>query len=238
MARIEQLNNTQHSKIRIKRNTHVSDLSAQNILPVVLGEFPSAAMEFPVCFIKNPQNEEYQTVALMGLEAGENLFVNDGNWDANYMPARYTHTPFGLLRNPEDENQFGIAVDVEHRLVSETEGEPLFTEDGLETEFMQKQKESMANYLDQEHQTKRFVKELEELDLIITRSIDMNIGEKKMKVDGISMVDEEKMKELSDEAFLSLHKKGMLSFIYTHLISMRQMSNLMRRKAKRMQVTS
>lgn len=92
----------------------------------------------------------------------------------------------------------------------------------------------MTNYLDQEHQTKRFAKELEDAGLLVTRSIGMNIGEKKMNVDGISMVDEEKLKELSDEDFLALHKKGMLSFIYTHLISMRQVQNLMRRKAKRL----
>lgn len=234
MARIEQLNNQQHKNVRIKRNTDVSDLSTQNILPLVLAEFPSAALEFPVCFIKNPQNEEYQVVALMGIESGENLFVNDSNWDASYMPARYTHTPFGLLKNPEDENQFGIAIDAEHRLISDSEGEALFNEDGTETEFLTKQKESMTNYLDQEHQTKRFAKELEDAGLLVTRSIGMNIGEKKMNVDGISMVDEEKLKELSDEDFLALHKKGMLSFIYTHLISMRQVQNLMRRKAKRL----
>ena len=83
MPRIEQLNNQTHKDLRIKRNTDVSDLAGQNILPVVLAEFPLAALEFPVCFIKKPESDEYQAVALMGIERSENLFVNGSEWEGS-----------------------------------------------------------------------------------------------------------------------------------------------------------
>lgn len=232
MAKIEQLNNQAHQKIRVKPNNDVSDLKTQNILPLVIAEFPSAAVEFPICFVQNPQNQQYQVVALMGIERGENLFVQDTKWDASYMPARYTHAPFGLLKNPDDETQYGIAIDVENRQVSETEGELLFNDDGEETEFLKKQKEAMGKYLEQEHFTTLFCKELAEKELLSTRNITVSIGEKRMSVDGVAIVDEEKLNALSDEDFLDLRKKNLLASVYTHLYSLRQMNNLMKRKAK------
>jgi len=234
MAKIEQLNNQQHKNIRITKNTNVADLKKQNILPVVLAEFPAAALAFPICFIKRPDSDEYQTVALLGVEAGENLFVVDDKWDAAYIPARYTHTPFGLFRNPEDEAQFALAIDVENSLVSETEGERLFDDNGEATEYLTKQKEAMSNYVEQEHITKTFVRILDEHELLTTRAINVNVGEKKMTIDGITMVDEEKIKGLSDELVLEFHKKGILPSVYAHLLSMRQMNELVRRKATRL----
>ncbi|BDX05943.1 SapC family protein [Planctobacterium marinum] len=234
MAKIEQLNAQAHKNIRIKPNADVSDLSNQNILPVVIAEFANAMVEFPICFVQNPENKEYQVVALMGIERGENLFVEGTEWDASYMPARYTHAPFGLLRNPQDENQYGIALDVEHKQISDSEGELLFTESGEETEFLTKQKEAMTKYLEQEHMTRRFCKELVDFDLLTTRNIAVSIGEKRMSVDGVAMVDEEKLSKLSDEDFLKIRKKGMLPAIYSHLNSMSQMTNLLKRKSKRL----
>ena len=234
MAKIEQLNAEAHKNIRIKPNADVSDLANQNILPLVIAEFANAMVEFPICFVQNPQNKEYQVVALMGIERGENLFVDGNKWDASYMPARYTHAPFGLLQNPADENQYGIALDVEHKQISDSEGEPLFTETGEETEFLKKQKEAMTKYLEQEHMTKRFCKELTDFDLLTTRNIAVSIGEKRMSVDGVAMVDEEKLNKLSDEDFLKIRRKGMLPAIYSHLNSMSQMTNLLMKKSKRL----
>lgn len=234
MAKIEQINNEIHKNLKIKKTPDVSDLADQNILPVVVGEFSHAAIEFPICFIKNPQNEEFQVVVLMGIERKENLFVEDGQWTAAYMPARYTHKPFGLVGNPSNDQEFALAMDVEHPLVSETEGEPLFNEDGTESEFLEKQKKGMSNYLEQEHLTKLFAKELADKELLVHRQINVKLNGKQMDIDGVYMVDEEKFNQLSDEDFLSMRKRGMLSAIYTHMISMRQMSNLMRRKGERM----
>lgn len=234
MAKIEQLNNESHKNLKIKKTPDVADLAEQNILPVVVGEFAHAAIEFPICFIKNPQTDEFQVVALMGIERKENLFVEDGKWTASYMPARYTHKPFGLVGNPDNAEQYAIAIDVENPLVSDAEGEALFNEDGSESEFLTKQKAGMVNYLEQEHITKLLAKELGTKELLVHRQINVKIEGKQMDIDGVYMVDEEKFNALSDEDFLDMRKRGLLAPIYTHMVSMRQMSNLMRRKGERM----
>lgn len=231
MAKVELLNNELHRNIKIKTNRDVSDLKEQSILPLVLGEFSHAAIEFPICFIKNNQSDEMQVVALMGIESKENLFVKNEGWDAAYMPARYTHRPFGLLQNPDDKANFGIALDFDSELVSEEEGIALFDEEGNETEFLQKQKEAMGTYLEQEHMTKAFAKELLDKGLLVQRQVNVTVQEKKYDIDGVYIIDEKKVEEMSDEDFLDLRKRGMIGAVYTHLISMRQMNNLIRRKS-------
>lgn len=231
MAKVELLNSNTHKNIKIKTNRDVSDLNQQSILPLVLGEFSHAATEFPICFIKNNQSEDIQIVALMGIERGENLFVKGNDWDAAYMPARYTHRPFGLLQNPEDKANFGIAVDFDSELVNEEEGVTLFDENGNETEFLAKQKEAMRTYLEQEHLTKGFAKELMDKELLVQRQITVTVHDKQFNIDGVYIIDEKKFEELSDEVFMDFRKRGLLNPIYTHLLSMRQMNNLIRRKS-------
>lgn len=231
MAKVELLNSNTHKNVKIKTNRDVSDLKQQSILPLVLGEFSHAAIEFPICFIKNNESEEVQVVALMGIERGENLFVKGSDWDAAYMPARYTHRPFGLLQNPEDKANFGIAVDFDSDLVTEGDGVALFDENGAETEFLTKQKDAMRTYLEQEHLTKGFAKELMDKDLLVQRQITVTVADKQFNIDGVYIIDEKKVEEMSDEQFLDFRKRGLLNPIFTHLLSMRQMNNLIRRKS-------
>lgn len=235
MAKIEPLNNEAHKDLKIKMSNDVSELAHQSILPLVLGEFSHAAIEFPICFIRGTQSSELQVVALMGIESKENLFVVDGKWDAAYMPARYTHRPFGLMQNPNDENNFSIAIDVESKVVSKEEGTILFEENGDESEFLTKQKDAMRTYLEQEQMTKLFAKELEEKGLLVQRQVNIEVKGKKFDIDGISMVDEQKVQDLSDEDFIELRKRGIIGPLYTHLLSMRQMNNLIKRKSEKLE---
>ena len=235
MAKVEQLNNTSHRNIKIRTSRDVSDLKDQSILPLVLAEFPQAAIEFPICFIKNNQNDDIQTVALMGIESKENLFVVDDNkWDGAYMPARYTHRPFGLVQNPNDQTNFGIAINVESNLVNEEEGVALFDAEGNESEFLTKQKEAMSAYLQQEQMTKAFTKELIDKDFLVQKQINVKVQDQQYDIDGVYIIDEKKIDALSDEDFLDLRKRGLLNPIFTHLISMRQMNNLIKRKSEKM----
>ena len=234
MARIEPLNKQSHGNVKIKPSTDVKDIVTQSILPLVVGEFSSAAIEFPICFIKVPESDEFSAVALLGLEKGENLFVKDEKWDAAYMPARYTHKPFGLIKAGEGDQQgFQIAIDMDSELVSEEEGRELFNEDGSESEFLEQQKKAMGSYLEQEQLTKAFIKELQTRELLVAKKISLTVNGRKIDIDGINIIDEEKLNAVSDEDFLDMRKRGMLPAIYTHMISMRQVSGLIKRKTER-----
>ena len=61
--------------------------------PLTAVEFPNAAREFSVVFARG--KEGLMPIAVMGVRAGENLFVGaDGKWLAEYIPAFVRRYPF------------------------------------------------------------------------------------------------------------------------------------------------
>jgi hypothetical protein len=225
-----------HKNTKIKGATTVDDLAKQHALGVVLQEFAVAGNQYPIVFVKEQDKDSYFPIAIMGLEKDSNLFVNkDGKWEGMYMPARYTHKPFSVIPNKDDPNLFGIAINADSDVLSEDEGEALFTAEGEETEFMQARKNALMKYVEQEHITKAFIEAIKEHDLLHAQNINVKVQGKEFNLNGLFMIDEKKLNELSDEAFLSLRNRGFLGAIYAHLGSMHQVTRLIQKQAEKMQ---
>ena len=228
------LHNETHKDVKIKRVTEVADLKDQHALGLVVQEFARAAAEFPVVFIKDGQSERFFPIAMMGIKQNENLFVTDENkWDAGYMPARYTHKPLSVIPHKDDENKFAIAIDMASPLISK-DGDALFKEDGSEAEHLENRKKSLMAYIEHEKITSAFIDTISKLELIEPRNLKVNVGEKEINLNGLYMVDEKKLNELSDEVYLDLRKRGYLAPIYSHLGSIHQLNNLLKREAATM----
>ena len=221
-----------HKNIKIKPAQSVEDLANQHALGVVVQEFALAGNQYPIAFVQGKDKDGFFPVALLGLEPQVNLFVTAENkWDGMYMPARYTHKPFSVIPSKEDANFFGIAIDMESPVVSEDEGQALFNDEGEETEYLANRKKSLISYVEHEQITKAFVEELTKLDLLHSQNINVKVGEQEFNLNGLFIVDEKKLAELSDEDFLSLRKRGFLGPIYAHLGSMHQVNNLIRKQS-------
>lgn len=234
MANFQPLHKEKHANIKIKATGHVADLAQQHALGVVVQEFALAGAQYPVAFVKEQDSDSYFPVAILSLEPNKNLFVSDENkWQGMYMPARYTHKPLSVIPSKDDPSLFGIAIDLDNEMISEEEGQALFTETGEETEMLQARKKALMSYIEHEHVTKAFIDTLKELDLFVQQNINVKVGEKEYSLNGLFMVDEKKFNELSDEAFLKLRQRGFLGPIYAHLGSMHQVTRLIQRQADR-----
>lgn len=226
------LNKETHQSIKIQTISNVEDLAPQHALGVVVQEFALAGNQYPIAFVKD-KSDSFYPVAVLGLEQGKNLFVTaDNKWDGMYMPARYTHKPFSVIPNPDDANLYGIAINMDSEVVSETEGEALFTESGEESEYLEKRKQSLMSYVENEQLTKAFVDVLVKHDLLSAQNINVKVQGKEYVLNGLNIVDEKKLNELSDEAFIEIRKRGFLGPIYAHLGSMHQVTNLIQRQSK------
>ncbi|HSG52685.1 MAG TPA: SapC family protein, partial [Rheinheimera sp.] len=82
--KIVPLTKEQHAATKINNNNAFSHISDEHMLPVVVHEFVSAGAEFPIVFIKT--GETYQPVAMLGLSAKQNLFLQGDKWQALYVP--------------------------------------------------------------------------------------------------------------------------------------------------------
>ena len=220
------LEQAKHGELKITASdfNHVAE---QHIVPVTLHEIARAATEYPIVFVKNSDTGEFQSVAMLGLKPGQNLSVKDGKWLGLYIPAVVRDYPLGLVLNPEVKDKVWIGLREEAKEVSKTEGQALFNGD-QETPFLEARKKALITHFEQDQATRGILGFLAEKELFISQTLTVDVAGEKRNINGLYLIDEQKLNSLSDEDFLELKKRGLLGPIYGHLSSINQVNRLAR----------
>lgn len=227
MANIVPVNKETHKNLKISTKRDLSHVSTQHIIPVHAREYAQAATSYPVVLVKDPESSRFRSIAMLGLETGENLYYSKDKWNAVYVPLSITQVPFALGLDPEKENTLTTCIDIDSEYVGEDKDNAIFDDKGEETEYFKGVQESLGRIYDNEVMTEKFVQELSDNDLLIELelNIDLSSGEKK-KLVGLFGIDERKLQELSDEVVLDFHKRGMFVPIHAMLGSVGQINRL------------
>ena len=233
MANIVPVKQEQHQKLKLATTRNLSYVKGQHIIPVFATEYAQSSASFPIVFVKNPGSERFRSVAMLGLEAGENLFLEDEQWTALSVPQSIAMVPFSLGLDPDKENTLTACIDLDSPFVGEDKDLALFEEDGKESEVLTSVQQALGRLFDSEKMTENFIKELQDNDLIqeLELNVALSSGEKK-KLVGIFTVNEEKVKALSDDKVLDFHKRGLFVPIYSMLGSLTQINNLVQLRNK------
>lgn len=227
MANIVPVNKEAHKDLTVASKRDLSHVANQHIIPVHAREFAQAATSYPIVLVKEPESSRYRSIAMLGLETGENLYLADDKWNAVYVPLSITQVPFALGLDPEKENTLTTCIDTDSEFVGEGKENRLFDEEGNETEFFKNVQESLGRVYDNEVMTEKFVKELVDNDLLIELELNINLstGENK-KLVGLFGIDEKKLQALSDDKVLDFHKRGLFIPIHAMLTSIGQINRL------------
>ena len=86
MASVAVIKPETHKDIRVKNQADFSIAKDQNILPVVVQEFVAASIEFPILFVKAPENRASLLVMKSGLAFICQKFF--GTRPLHYQPMR------------------------------------------------------------------------------------------------------------------------------------------------------
>ncbi|NRA59791.1 MAG: SapC family protein [Psychrobium sp.] len=225
-SQIKALSSVDHSNVKIKDGSNLDLTKNQQILPLIIHEFAQAGAAMPVIFIKPTDKKVYEPACLLGLKPEENLFYkSESEWLGDYVPALISHHPFAMVQTEGEENRLQMLIDENSDRISKEGGESLFVE-GKETEYLTKRKETLANYINSVQITRAFCTYLTEKDLLIEQTLTIDIAGEKVQLNGIHLVDEKKLNEMSDEDHLEMRKRGYLGPIYSHLGSLRQVNRL------------
>ena len=156
MANIVPIRKDQHQNLKLATTRDLSHIAGQHIIPLTAAEFAQASASFPVVFVKNPESERYRSVAMLGLEAGENLFYQDNKWTAISIPQSIATVPFSLGIDPDQENTLTACVDLDSEFIGEDKDLPLF-EDDKESEVLVNVQQALGRLYDNERMTEKFV---------------------------------------------------------------------------------
>ncbi|WOI52669.1 SapC family protein [Parvularcula sp. LCG005] len=240
MSKIALLNNVDHQNLRVV-TTHGPEFGDDvNRVLVFPAEYADVQREYPILLVKD-SNDAYQTVALLGFENGENLFLSPQGWQARYIPAIQQRGPFSIgfqshTGDDGDVREPMIHIDLDHPRVSETEGHPVFLPQGGNSPYL----EYVSGVLRILHEGLEFSQKLfaalEKFDLIEPLKLEIQLSEEnKIGVSGYSTVSEEKLRQLDGDALAELSAEGYLGATYMLIASLGNVRRLIDLKTLRLQ---
>jgi hypothetical protein len=220
----EPLSRELHAKIGLRRVEKPFGFAAKaNVVPLTVGEFPMAALSYPIIFA----GDRYQPLAVMGVGQGSNLFVGaDGSFEVGaYIPAYIRRYPF-VLANDQARGQLVVCIDRASPLLGEDCELPFFDEKGEATAYTNGCIEFCNNFETEGRRTESFVNLLKDLDLFeVKRSTmtptnpDGTPGEPQPLAEYFA-VSEEKLRALPADKLHELVGNGAVAQIYAHLTSL------------------
>jgi hypothetical protein len=222
--RPEPLDATRHAKLGMMRTDRPFSFAAkQHIIPLHVGEFGAAAVNYPIIFA----GTDHTPLAVMGLTSGENLFITE---DGLYRPGAYV--PSFIRRYPfvgakDDQAQRTIVcIDRGADLWVEGGGDVMLFEDGQPSDFTKSCIEFCSQFDADRAATDFFVGLLRDNDLLETRQTTFTprsqegvLGEPQLVAEFFAVSDA-KLQALSPAKLVELRDNGALSQIYTHMVSL------------------
>jgi hypothetical protein len=232
------LNNVDHHDLKVvtRRAAEFGDnINQALIFPT---EFAEIQREYPI-FLRKDANGEFQSVALLGLDKDENLFLDENGWQARYIPAVQERGPFMIgFQEKDAEGQKRrepmILVDLDHPRLSRTEGQPVFLAQGGNSPYL----ERIAGVLRVIHEgaevSKPMFAAFEEMGLIEPIAVEIKLSDReKYTLQNYHTISEEKLLGLAGASLERLNKAGFLRLAFLIMSSLGNVSRLIDLKNRR-----
>lgn len=231
---LEPLSSEVHAGYRIRPQDKAPFLIGQHAIPLTVEEFPLVQRFMPIVFTLG---DESIPIALMGLNEGVNVFVDDEGKlteDNFYVPAYIRRYPFMLARLRPDAQELSLCFDpTADSIGAFADGDPLFG-DGKPSEATRNVLQFNETFEQAGQMTGQFMTELRELGILEDGevSIQQEGYEQPFVYRGFQMVSEQKLKDLRGDQLRKLSQNGMLPLLYAHLFSLALMREIFARQVR------
>lgn len=228
---IEVLSPQRHADLAVKAQGTYAFAAKANSVPVNALEFGLVSHNYPIVF---SNDERSLPVAVLGLQAGENLYVDEaGRWErGQYVPAYVRRYPFIALA-PQNSTEYALCVDVASELLEPGGARRLF-ESGQPSELTKKALEFCQTYQTQQEATRQFVEAVAKHKLLVPRAAKVTLHSGTQRaLSGFRIIDEHKFNALGDNIFLDWRRRGWIGLVYAHLASQACWPALVERASRR-----
>lgn len=240
------LNRQRHQYQRWRARQDFRHSSGQSLVPILLGELGQLMGDYALAF--TDQGGGYAAVAVLGLGQAEHFFLGpNGQWLADYVPARLRTHPFQLLAAGEGRHVF--CIDETH-ISDDSVDEMMFDEEGMSASIQEQL--SFLQHVEQQNQvTQRACDQLAESGLIEAWPLTLSGEQKqtgkqshndetathdaqnghtrKQTIQGLFRINEAALNALSGDALAKLRASGALALAYSQLLSTPRMQQLAKR---------
>lgn len=221
------LNPQTSAKFRWNPPANFSFLRELPLLPVQAAEAGRVASALPLAICKDArQPSGWGLMAVCGPAAGHNAMVDGDKWLAKVVPDSIRYLPFAIQDLGGGKGVAAIDPNyAKHVFAFGAEGQPLHGEDGKLHEAAAKRVEFLQGHQPRIQRTQQILTALDQAGLITPwpQQIASSAG---ITLEGLHTIDEKKLSQLDDTAFLTLRKGGALAVAYSCLLSLYQLRNL------------
>ena len=224
---LQLLNNVQHKDLRIvtQRGAQWGDdiMSA----PATVDEFRRLQAHYPIVFQRDEKGG-FVPAVLFGLQGGENLFLTESGWDADYLPLSVQRLPFSI-GIAEDEMRMMVDMD-SPRISSGAEGEAVFLPQGGPTDFTENANSLLRTLHEGLQMTAEFVQTLMAHELLESFVLDVERPDgTRGQLVGFYIINEERLGALDASTISLLHQADYLTPIYMAMASLSNFPRLIKR---------
>jgi hypothetical protein len=195
-------------------------------------EFRNIQACYPIFFSKSRDTGEFFPLALFGFEQGENLFIDQFQWHASYIPMMIERQPFliGYQKSTDGTPNPVVSIDTNSPKVSDSEGQRLF-EASQPTDYLKGIMSKLEALHHGHEHGKGFITVLTDNDLLEPFTLDITLKNGKTnQLMGFYTINEHKLLELDGDTLGELNKSGYLQPIYMAIASYARIKDLIDKK--------
>lgn len=232
---IELLNNVSHKDLRVVTTRGARWGDAVMSAPATPDEFRRLQAHYPIVFQPDGQGS-FLPVVLFGLVEGENVFIGDESWDADYLPLSMQRLPFsiGVARDGGQEELRMMVDRASPRVVGGAEGEAVFLPQGGNSELLDQANSVLRTLHEGMQAVPEFVGALVAHELLESFTLDVQRPDGSHgELRGFYMIHEERLAALDTATVGMLHQADYLQPIYMAIASLSNFAVLIRRHLAR-----
>jgi hypothetical protein len=223
------LNNVDHQDLTVAVGHGPEFGDAVNQVLVFPTEWQDVQREYSILF-RRSDDGRLQSVALVGLDRDENLFLGDGTWHARYVPALHQRGPFSIgLTRTEDgsEGEPMVHVDLDSPRIVPANGQAVFLPHGGNSPYLNTISDVLGRIRDGVIANEPMFDAFEAEGLIEPVAIEIALNDSKTYTLGdLHTISAERLAALDCAALARLHARGFLQLAFFAVASLGNVSRL------------